>query len=270
MVSVVREPQWGSTSQPRVAQRTLGHNAIQRARTPTGFNTAFRAASGGVQHRADVQPLRGWCAGFAIGPGVRCATPGSFVGLLRSPLIQHPRGNGMRRTRTPTGLNITARGRAAHPGSQRHRSPPNPNGVQYGISSGIRRGSTSRGCATPSGLVCWFCDWTRGALRDPGLCCWTASQSVYSAPPGKWYASYENPKGVEHHSPGSRSAPRVTTPSIAPEPQRGSIRHFERHPEGFNIARMCNPFGVGVLVLRLDPGCAARPRALLLDCFAVR
>jgi hypothetical protein len=33
---------------------------------------------------------------------------------------------------------------------------------------------------------------------------------------------------------------------------------------------MFNPFGVGGVVLRAYPGCAARPRALLLDCFAVR
>jgi hypothetical protein len=42
-----------------------------------------------------------------------------------------------------------------------------------------------------------------------------------------------------------------------------------RTPAGFNIARKCNPFGVGVVVSRVVPGCAARPRAVVLDCFAV-
>jgi hypothetical protein len=45
-----------------------------------------------------------------------------------------------------------------------------------------------RRCATPSGLVRRFWGATRGALRDPGLCCWTASQSPKQFPP--------NPDGV--------------------------------------------------------------------------
>ena len=34
-------------------------------------------------------------------------------------------------------------------------------------------------------------------------------------------------------------------------------------------SKLCNPFRVDAVVLRIAPGCAARPRALLLDCFAV-
>ena len=33
--------------------------------------------------------------------------------------------------------------------------------------------------------------------------------------------------------------------------------------------KLCNPFRVDAVMLRIAPGCAARPRALLLDCFAV-
>jgi hypothetical protein len=175
---------------------------MHSAQTPTGFKKAPRATTNGVHHRANVQPLRGWCGGFALGPGVRCATPGSVVGLLRSQFIQHP-------------------------GTERHTPRPNPEGVQ-------------------------------------------------------------------HHSPGSRSAPRERTPSSAPEPQRGSTSqprvaqrtlgkndiHCAQTPTGFNTAlratpngiqhrAMYNPFGVGVVISRVVPGCAARPRALLCDRVAV-
>ena len=34
-------------------------------------------------------------------------------------------------------------------------------------------------------------------------------------------------------------------------------------------SKLCNPFRVDAVMLRIAPGCAARPRALLLDCFAV-
>jgi hypothetical protein len=55
-----------------------------------------------------VQPLQGWCGDVAGRPGVRCATPGYVVGLLRS----HP--NNFHQTQS--GFNIKAQGRAAHPG----------------------------------------------------------------------------------------------------------------------------------------------------------
>jgi hypothetical protein len=56
--------------------------------------------------------------------------------------------------------------------------------------------------------------------------------------------------------------------------QRGSTSynpHPSRiEPQPGQHGGMCNPFGVGAMVLHVNPGCAARPRASLWDCFAVR
>jgi hypothetical protein len=159
-----------------------------------------------------------------------------------------------------------------------HRLPPNPNGVQdqspgsaaHPGNTGTHHARTPTGfnmttCVTPSGLVWWFCVLTRGALRDPGLCCCTASQSVDSTSRGQRCALHANPKGVQDQSPGSRSAPRERMSCVAREPQRGSTLRCAQRPTEFSIARMCNPFGVGVVVLCVVPGCAARPRAMLFN-----
>ena len=66
-----------------------------------------------------------------------------------------------------------------------------------------------------------------------------------------------NPNGVQHHSPGSRSAHWENR-----QPSRAN-------PIGVQHGDMCNPFGVGAVVLRTNPGCATQPRAMLLDCVAV-
>jgi hypothetical protein len=56
----------GSRSAPREGR---AQNALEPQRGSTRWH---------------VQPLRGWCGGCACDPGVRCATPGFVVGLLRS------------------------------------------------------------------------------------------------------------------------------------------------------------------------------------------
>jgi hypothetical protein len=215
--------------------------------------------------------------GCAAPPGLCCWTASQSVDSTSWE-------NGARRMRTPTGFKIKARGRAAHPGRGCHASRANPNGVQLCAVRDVQRGSVSRECATPSGLVRWFCVWTRGALRDPGLCCWTASQSVDSATPGfvvgllrSWLIQHpgktvrvacepqrgsRSKPGVAQRTPGEDVMRRARTPT-------GFNSALCATPNGFGIARMCNPFGVGAVVLRVDPGCAARPRAMLLDCFAV-
>ena len=92
-----------------------------------------------------VQPLQGCCGGFSCRLGVRCATTGYVVGLLRSYLndVHQPE----RRPPTPTGFNITAQGRAAHPGitapvtrePQRGSTWSHPKGTQHSP-KGTQRG----------------------------------------------------------------------------------------------------------------------------------
>jgi hypothetical protein len=52
-----------------------------------------------------------------------------------------------------------------------------------------------------------------------------------------------SPEGVQHQSPGSRSAPGDKIPPLAP-----------RTPTGFNTAQVYNPFGVDLVVFRVVPG----------------
>jgi len=77
-------------------------------------------------------------------------------------------------------------------------------------------------------------------------------------------------------------APQVDVQGGACQPQRGStsqprvaqrtlgMRHpASTNPNGVQPGDLCNPCGVGVMVLRTNPGCAARPRALMFDRVAV-
>jgi len=66
-----------------------------------------------------------------------------------------------------------------------------------------------------------------------------------------------NPNGIQHHSPGSRSAPW------------DNGHPLRETPNGVQHGCMFNPFRVGATISHAYPGCAAQPRAMLLDCFAV-
>jgi hypothetical protein len=67
---------------------------------------------------------------------------------------------------------------------------------------------------------------------------------------GKRHALRANPNGVYIKAPWGKSA------------------HHARTPTGFNTA-VCATLRVGVIIVHVDPGCAARPRALLSDRVAV-
>jgi hypothetical protein len=77
-----------------------------------------------------------------------------------------------------------------------------------------------------------------------------------------------DPSGVSQIS--TRIRPRsglMTKPGTAYRARY--VYRIPPNPTEIQHGEMCNPFGVGAVVLRANPGCAARPRAMLLNPFGV-
>ncbi len=112
---------------------------------------------------------------------------------------------------------------------------------------------------------------TQGALRDPGLCCATALRLAWGGL--RWgrtmWPWLRNAEGVQQQSPGSRSAPWVRGLCVCPNPN-GVVQRTRRAPsrprEG---VWLCNRVAVGAGWWGVNPGCAARPWALLYNRVAV-
>jgi hypothetical protein len=122
---------------------------------------------------------------------------------------------------TPTGFNIKAQGREAHPGKKAHASRTNPNGVQhhdmcnpFGV--GVMVVGAYPGCAARP----------RAMLLDRVAVIRTLSTK---------------PNGVQHQSPGSRSAPWEESARVTHEPQRGSTSRYVQPLRGWCDGCACVP-----------------------------
>ncbi len=176
-----------STNTISFSTSTIGRQNAQHQKdfpTPTGCNMAACSTPSGLLRRFHMLTR-----GALRDPGLCCWT------ASQSPEQSPP---------TPARFNIIAQARVAHPGitGTRYASPP--------------AGFNVAACSTPSGLLRRFHMLTRGALRDPGLCCWTASQSPEQSPP--------TPTGCNIKAQGREAHPGKTG------------TRYARTPAGFNMA----------------------------------